>query len=94
MLVTSKKPVYPPFAAAAHVKGKVVVKMLVSNEGAVEKAFIVSGPEVLRSSSIDAAKGYVFRPLKAGAKAVPFETNVACDFSTFGTSSSTVTSKS
>jgi outer membrane biosynthesis protein TonB len=75
------------------VKGQVIVKILVSNEGAVERAFIVSGPELLRSSSIDAAKGYVFRPLKAGAKAVPFETNVAFDFNTSGPSSGSVTSK-
>lgn len=93
MLVTRKKPIYPPIAAAARVKGQVVVKILVSNEGAVEKAFIVSGPEMLRSSSIDAAKGYVFRPLQAGTKAVPFETNVAFDFNTLGPSSSSVTSK-
>ena len=80
MLVTRKKPIYPPMAAAAHVKGQVIVKIVVSNEGTVEKAFIVSGPEMLRSSSIDAAKGYVFKPLKAGTKAVPFETNMAFDF--------------
>jgi hypothetical protein len=80
MLITRKKPVYPPMAAAAHVRGQVVAKILVSKEGTVEKAFIISGPEMLRSSSVDAAKAYVFRPLKAGTKAVPFETDIKFDF--------------
>jgi TonB family protein len=84
MLVTYKNPVYPPIAAAAHVSGQVVIKILVSHEGTVEKAFVISGPEMLRASSIDAAKGYVFKPLMAGTKAVPFETNVMFDFNTAG----------
>ncbi|WP_260737046.1 energy transducer TonB [Tunturiibacter lichenicola] len=84
ILVTNKKPVYPPIAAAAHVSGQVIIKILVSPEGTVEKAFVVSGPEMLRTSSIDAAKGYIFKPLMAGTKAVPFETNVAFDFSSVG----------
>jgi TonB family protein len=93
MLVTKKKPIYPPIAAAAHVKGQVLVKIFVSPEGAVQKAFVVSGPAMLQTSSMDAAKGYVFKPLIVGKKAVRFETDVTFDFTTFGPSSSFVSSK-
>jgi Gram-negative bacterial TonB protein C-terminal len=93
MLVTRKKPLYPPIAVAAHVKGQVLVKIFVSPEGTVQKTFVVSGPEMLRASSMDAAKDYVFKPLIVGTKAVRFETDVTFDFMTSGPPSGSVSSK-
>ena len=93
MLVTRKRPLYPPIAVAAHVKGQVLVKIFVSPEGTVQKTFVVSGPEMLRASSMDAAKDYVFKPLIVGTKAVRFETDVTFDFMTSGPPSGSVSSK-
>jgi TonB family protein len=93
ILVTRKKPLYPPMAVAAHVKGQVLVKIFVSPEGTVQKAFVISGPEMLRASSMDAAKDYVFKPLIVGTKAVRFETDVTFDFVTSGPPSGSVSSK-
>jgi TonB family protein len=85
---TRKQPTYPSIAAAAHVSGSVVVRAVVSSSGVVEKALIVSGPETLRSSSIDAIHGWSFKPLLAGTEPVRFETDVAFDYRTMGPSSS------
>ena len=93
LVVTRKQPIYPPIAAAAHVQGPVVLRIFVSNSGVVERALIVSGPEMLRATSIDAAKQWVFRPPMAGTEAVRFQTDVTFDFKTSGLSSSRVTSK-
>jgi len=94
MVLTRKQPTYPPLATAARVSGSVVVRAVVSSSGAVEKALIVSGPEMLRSSSIDAMHGWSFRPLMAGTEPVRFGTDVTFDYRTMGPgSSSRVTSK-
>jgi TonB family protein len=88
MVLTRKQPTYPSVAAAAHVSGSVVVRAVVSSSGVVEKALIVSGPETLRSSSIDAIHGWSFKPLLAGTEPVRFETDVTFDYRTMGPSSS------
>jgi TonB family protein len=88
MVLTRKQPAYPSIASAAHVGGSVVVRVVVSSSGAVEKALIVNGPEMLRSSSIDAIHGWSFRPLMAGTEPVRFETDVTFDYRTMGLSSS------
>jgi TonB family protein len=94
LVLTRKQAIYPPIAAAAHVQGPVVVKVFVSGAGTVEKAFVVSGPGMLRGSAIVAAKGWVFKPMMAGTQAVRFFTDVTFDFKTSGyLSSSKVTSE-
>jgi TonB family protein len=92
-VVARKQPIYPPIAAAAHVQGPVVLRLFVSNTGVVEKALIVSGPDMLRATSIDAAKQWIFKAPTVGTEAVRFETDVTFDFKTSGLSSSRVTSK-
>jgi TonB family protein len=93
LVLTRKQPSYPPIAAAAHVQGPVVLKVFVSGAGTVEKAFVVSGPAMLRGSAIEGAKGWVFKPMMAGTQAVRFFTDVTFDFKTSGPGSSMVTSK-
>jgi TonB family protein len=88
LVLTRKQPTYPSIAAAAHVSGSVVVRAVVSGSGAVEKALIVSGPEMLRSSSINAIHGWSFKPLMVGTEPVRFETDVTFDYRTMGLSSS------
>jgi TonB family protein len=88
LVATRKDPRYPPIAIAAHVQGLVLVNVIISSSGEVEKAFIVSGPEMLRSSAITAAQGWVFKPLLAGSKPIRFETQLAFDYKTVGPSSS------
>ncbi|NYF88499.1 TonB family protein [Edaphobacter lichenicola] len=88
IVLTRKQPIYPPLAAAAHLNGSVVVRAVVSSSGAIEKALIVSGPEMLRTSSIDAIRGWSFKPLMVGTEPVRFETDVTFDYKTMGPSSS------
>ena len=88
MVLKRKQPSYPPIASAARVSGAVIVRAVVSGSGAVEKALIVSGPEMLRSSSIDAIHGWSFRPLMVGTQSLRFETDVTFDYRTMGLGSS------
>jgi TonB family protein len=88
LVLTRKQPSYPPIASAARVSGAVVVRAVVSGSGVVEKALIVSGPEMLRSSSIDAIHGWSFKPLIVGTESLRFETDVTFDYRTMGLGSS------
>lgn len=93
LVATRKKPQYPAIASAAHVGGSVLVRVFVSETGSVERAFIVSGPEMLRASAMDAIKGWIFNPLMVGTQAARFETDVSFEYKTFGPGSGTVKSK-
>ncbi len=90
LVLERKQPEYPPIARAAHVQGEVVLRVFVSDTGSVENTFVVSGPEMLRSSAIDGVKKWKFKPLKTGETSTRFETDVTFDFSMKGLS---VTSK-
>ena len=57
-------PAYPPEAKGAHVSGKVVVQVTISEEGRVIEAIVISGPELLREAAVQAAKEWVFKPTK------------------------------
>lgn len=57
-------PRYPPEAKAAGVEGVVKVQLVVDEEGGVLTARAVSGPEMLRAASVDAACRRRFSPQK------------------------------
>ena len=92
-LVTDRKmPVYPPIAIAAHVSGLVELQLTVDQDGKPTNVSILSGPEMLRATSVDAAKAWTFKPLKAGNSAIPFQTVVKFSFKTSGPPTGNVTS--
>ena len=55
-------PQFPAIARAAHQGGVVQVQVLISEEGRVLEANIVSGPPLLREAAREAARQWVFRP--------------------------------
>lgn len=57
-------PEYPRAAHKAKKEGTVMVRVLVDKKGRVEKAEVLSGPEVFRHNAIAAARQFRFRPGK------------------------------
>ena len=57
-------PEYPRAAHKAKQEGTVMVRVLVDKKGRVEKAEVLSGPEVFRHNAIAAARQFRFRPGK------------------------------
>ena len=61
-LVTKMKPAYPPIAVAARASGKVLVLIVINEEGKVIAAQSVSGHPLLQTAAVRAAKASIFNP--------------------------------
>lgn len=79
--ISQKKPAYPEDAKKAHVEGAVVLKAIISKEGNVENLQIMSGPEMLRHSAIDAVKDWKYKPYLLNSEPVEVETTVTVNYS-------------
>jgi hypothetical protein len=91
LVLTRRLPIYPPIAVAALVKGDVKFQLVVGPDG----KFVgnpVSGPPMLTGAATDAIKGWTFKPLILGGRAVSFQTEVTFHFATTGGPFSSVTS--
>lgn len=80
LILSDPQPAYPPIARAAHVSGSVVVRSVVSRDGIVTPTAVVSGPEMLRSATLVAAKRWTFHPLMVGTHTAPFVADLKADF--------------
>ena len=55
-------PAYPQAAKAAGISGGVAVEVVIDEEGKVEKATAISGPEALRDAAVEAARQWRWNP--------------------------------
>jgi TonB family protein len=63
-------PAYPAEAKAQRIQGTVVVEVVTGTDGRVDAAQAVEGPEALRSTAEDYARGWRFAPIKVDGKPV------------------------
>jgi len=59
-IIDKAAPQYPPIALAAHASGKVVVLIVINEEGKVIAAKSVSGHPLLQAAALKAAKASTF----------------------------------
>lgn len=80
MLVSPIRPAYPTIARAAHVEGTVVVEAVISAEGRIERARVVSGPAMLAGAALEAIERARYTPYRLNGSAVEVETMVTVKF--------------
>ena len=90
LIRTRKQPTYPPIAAAAHVSGTVVVRIVVGQSGEVQSTLVLSGPPLLQSATQDAVKQWTFSPLTTGTHTSAFATEITGAFATKGPGASSI----
>jgi TonB family protein len=73
-------PVYPTIAKQINASGKVLVSIMVDENGRVIEAKAISGHPVLRSAAEDAARKWIFRPTLLDGKPVKQPGNLTFDF--------------
>jgi TonB family protein len=66
--ITMPKPIYPPEAKAAGVRGQVVVQVMINEKGDVTSAYALSGDQLLRDAAEVAGRAAKFSPIKPNSK--------------------------
>jgi protein TonB len=79
-LLSQTKPIYPPIAKAAHVSGAVVLHAIISKTGAIQNLTVISGPEMLRASALDAVRQWKYKPYILNGDPTEVETTITVNF--------------
>jgi protein TonB len=78
--ISQPKPVYPPIARAAHVSGAVVLHAIINKAGSIERLEVISGPEMLRASALDAVRNWKYKPYVLNGDPTEVETTITVNF--------------
>ncbi|MEK7855024.1 MAG: TonB family protein [Acidobacteriota bacterium] len=73
-------PEYPPSASYVGIEGKVVVAVVVDENGKVSEAKVTSGHPFLHANSLKAATSARFEPLRLVERTVRFRTTIVFEF--------------
>jgi periplasmic protein TonB len=75
-LIAPIRPVYPPTARTAHIQGTVVIEAVISKDGTVQHARVVSGPPMLVAAALTAIHEARYEPFKLNGDPVEVETTI------------------
>jgi protein TonB len=80
MLMAPIRPIYPAIARAAKVDGTVIVEAVISKSGLIESLHVVSGPEMLRVSAMDAIRAARYQPYRLNGEPTEVLTTITVNF--------------
>jgi protein TonB len=80
MLLAPIEPVYPPIAKAAHQQGTVIIHAIISKDGRIESASVISGPGLLTGAALDAVRNAHYRPYLLNGQPTEVETTFSINF--------------
>jgi periplasmic protein TonB len=79
-LVHRVQPDYPALARQVRVQGQVVLRAMISREGAIENLQVLSGHPMLIPAAVDAVRQWRYRPYVLNGEPVEVETQVTVNF--------------
>ena len=65
---------------AAHVSGAVVLHAIISKTGTITDLQVISGPEMLRASALDAVRNWRYKPYLLNGEPTEVETTITVNF--------------
>ncbi len=74
------KPGYPLLARQMKIQGSVILRALISKDGAIQDLHVLSGPTILASAAQDAVRQWHFKPHYQGAEAVETQAKITVNF--------------
>lgn len=80
-ILTKVQPHYPADAKAQGVSGAVVMRAVIGKDGTIENLTVLSGPEVLRDSAMEAVRQWVYRPFLLNGEATEVDTTITVNYS-------------
>ncbi len=81
LVVSKVAPVYPPDAKATRIAGSVVLHAIIGQDGTVSALEVVSGPQELRASALEAVRQWVYKPYLLNGQPTAVETTVTVTYS-------------
>lgn len=76
-ILSKVTPVYPPEAKTARIQGKVVLAAVVGKTGHVENLKVVSGPNELQQSALDAVRQWTYKPFLLNGEPIEVKTTIS-----------------
>src|ERR1700722_8799656 len=73
-------PVYPPEAKKARIQGTVVLDAVIGKDGNVENLRVVSGPNLLQQSALDAVRFWTYKPFLLNGDPIEVKTTVNVNY--------------
>jgi protein TonB len=83
-LIQSTPPSYPTIAKSARVGGTVELEATISTLGTIKDLHVVSGPQMLRQSAVDAVRNWRYKPYLLNNKPIEVQTTINVIFSLGG----------
>lgn len=80
LLLAPIQPIYPPIAKASGTHGTVVVAAIISKQGHIESAHILSGPIMLQSAALNAVRAARYHPYLLNGEPTEVETTININF--------------
>jgi protein TonB len=79
-IIEKTQPIYPPIARAAHVSGAVVLHAIIGKNGSIQNLQVISGPEMLRASALDAVQHWRYKPYLLNNEPTEVDTTITVNF--------------
>jgi protein TonB len=79
-LILRIQPDYPSLARQARIQGLVVLRAMISRDGAIENLQVLSGHPMLVRAAMDAVRQWRYRPYVLNGEPVEVETEVKVNF--------------
>lgn len=82
--IGGENPKYPPKARAEHLSGTVVLHAVISKTGDIASLQVLSGPEILRASALEAVRTWRYKPFLLNGEPTAVETTININFNLGG----------
>ena len=79
-LIHRVEPQYPSIAKQLHIQGAVIIKAIISREGVIEQAQVISGQGMLSNAALAAIRQWKYRPYYLNNEAIEVETEITVNF--------------
>jgi TonB family protein len=79
-ILSKTQPVYPTEAKAAKVQGSVVLHAIIGTDGQVQNLTVISGPELLCASALQAVSKWIYKPYLLNGEPTEVDTTITVNY--------------
>jgi TonB family protein len=79
-IISKPNPVYPQEAREQGIQGAVVLHAIIGEDGTIKELVVISGPEQLQASAIDAVRQWVYKPYLLNGEPQEVETTITVNY--------------